>query len=326
MTDIVATISPLIKKTELINAIKQCNNAGIKKIRINIAKIYDDKSKKKLIDNIFFIRNNIEESIILIDCAYPRNKSRIHINNYISIKKNNLYMLKQSNKTSHNDKIISIDYVSKQLIENEILFYGDGEGGFKIRKIMDNRLIVQSICDFVIYNSKTITKNNFPSSESYINFLLSICNLVKPEEMAFSFVEENMDLDLPKELKKMFNFSIVSKIETDKGVQNIKNILFCSDKIMIGRGDLGLCSDINKLYYIQTNIFMIAKQFNKSVYIATDILESLNRRCIPSRADIIDASILIESNPDCIILNYSIINNNKLVQAVNILRLLEKNI
>ena len=44
MVDIVVTISPLLERNELNVAVDQCTTSGIKKIRINVAKIFDEES------------------------------------------------------------------------------------------------------------------------------------------------------------------------------------------------------------------------------------------------------------------------------------------
>ncbi len=325
MVDIVVTISPLLERNELNVAVDQCTTSGIKKIRINVAKIFDEESEKKLLDNILFVKKRINNCSILLDCAYPRLKSRIHIDGLINIKKDKEYFIQKSDRIAKQKDTISVDNLSDELFVNQILYYGDGEGGFQVVDIEQNKILVRSICDFTIYDSKTITNSNLYTNESYDSFINRLCNLVRPEEVAFSFVEESRDLSYPLELKDKFGFSIVCKIETEKGIRNLKRIASRTDKIMIGRGDLGLYSDITMLYQEQIEIFKIAKSFNKNVYVATDIMESLNRRYLPSRADIIDASILYENEPEGIILNYSIIYNYKLARVVEILKKIEKN-
>jgi len=46
-----------------------------------------------------------------------------------------------------------------------------------------------------------------------------------PNDIALSFVENKFDLVEINDLKKTYNFSIISKIETQKGIKNIEDII-----------------------------------------------------------------------------------------------------
>lgn len=325
MLNLIVTISPLISKKELYNAVEQCKSCKINIIRFNAAKITCKESEEIFYYNINYVRNHIKNCKILIDFPYPREKSRINILEPQNILRDEEYFITNRNQNKKFQNVIKIDSIADEIKKDNILYYGDGEGGFVVIDKKNNGLLVRSLCNFTIYNTKTISNSNKLSDDTCKNIMERICEVIRPNEIALSFVEEIEDLYFPLKLKEKYNFNIVSKIESSKGIINLEKIIKFSDKIMIARGDLGLYTDIKNMFKNQEKIFLKAKDLNKPIYVATDILESLNRRFFPSRADIIDISIIISQKPEAIILNYSILYNNKLDDAANIINQLSSN-
>ena len=100
----------------------------------------------------------------------------------------------------------------------------------------------------------------------------------------------------------------MAKIETYRALDKIVEITKTSDGIMVARGDLAFNVSLDKYKASQDMIISAAKDLNKPVYVATDILSSLQYRQVPSRADIIDLNLLKECNVDGIILSAFIEN------------------
>lgn len=106
--------------------------------------------------------------------------------------------------------------------------------------------------------------------------------------IAFSFVENAEQL---KEIKKILadeKIKIVSKIETKAGIENIEEIIKHTDEVMLGRGDMVMFSDINSFGISQEKIINVCKKAGKKIWVATDILNSMQDKKIPSRPEIID--------------------------------------
>jgi len=102
-----------------------------------------------------------------------------------------------------------------------------------------------------------------------------------------SFISTSNQVKLIRELTGE-NINIISKIETALGVSNILNILKVSDKILIDRGDLSREISIPSVPLAVFNIIKLSKTHNKEVFIATNVLDSMMKNSIPSRAEISD--------------------------------------
>ena len=85
-----------------------------------------------------------------------------------------------------------------------------------------------------------------------------------------------------------YNVTVVSKIESARGLQNIKAIANVSDALLIDRGDLSKDVPLTKIPYAQDYIMEWAAFRNTPVYVATNLMESMMSESEPTRAEVND--------------------------------------
>lgn len=103
--------------------------------------------------------------------------------------------------------------------------------------------------------------------------------------------------------EKQSTSKIISKIETQKGVDNIKEIIDASDGIMVARGDLGADLPFEKLPAVQDEIVCRCKDAGKPVIIATHMLESMKEHPVPTRAEVTDVAHAVATGADATMLS-----------------------
>ena len=79
------------------------------------------------------------------------------------------------------------------------------------------------------------------------------------------------------------DLNLISKIESVRGVSNIKETLPLVDQILIDRGDLSREIPIAKIPFLQRSLIRYAKKYDTPVYVATHLLESMIESFSPTR-------------------------------------------
>ncbi len=124
--------------------------------------------------------------------------------------------------------------------------------------------------------------------------------------MAMSFVQRKEDIeDLRQHLKDngREDLHIIAKIERPKAVENLSEILSVADGVMVARGDLGVELPPETVPTIQKEIIREANQRGTPVITATQMLESMVRAPVPTRAEASDVANAILDGTDAIMLS-----------------------
>jgi pyruvate kinase len=100
--------------------------------------------------------------------------------------------------------------------------------------------------------------------------------------------------------------AVVLKIETRRGFENLPAMLRTAMRspccgVMIARGDLAIECGFERLPEIQDEILRICAAAHVPVILATQVLETLAKKGLPSRAEITDAALA--QRADCVMLN-----------------------
>lgn len=124
----------------------------------------------------------------------------------------------------------------------------------------------------------------------------------------FSFVNSSEDVEeLLDELNKLkAEIGIILKIETKEGYRNLPRILLKAMEnypvgVMIARGDLAIETGWKNFAIIQEEILQLCDASHLPDIWATQVLENLAKKGIPTRAEITD--VAMAQRADCVMLN-----------------------
>lgn len=230
---------------------------------------------------------------LMFDLPFPGSKYRMFQNekNIDEIAKDECIVLAETKHTELEKSYIA--FLPWETIEiGENLSLGDGEIGFVVVKKLKDGIVIKSKNSGVIRGNRAIVfqKGIIFRNNDLMPYIL-IMQEFKPQYIALSFLENANDLCFIRRIleEKLDYMPIIySKIETQKGVDNLSEILSKTDRIMLGRGDLALNSDIKKFGENQDCVVEMCKMHKVPFCIATDVLISLYNSPIPTRGDLID--------------------------------------
>lgn len=123
--------------------------------------------------------------------------------------------------------------------------------------------------------------------------------------ISMSFVQNAADLKSLKNMIKRHNSKtkIISKIEKNEAINNLEEIVAQSDAIMVARGDLAIETDASYVPLYQKRMIKLARQYQKPVIVATQMLESMIQNPRPTRAEVSDVANAVMDQVDAVMLS-----------------------
>jgi len=206
--------------------------------------------------------------------------------------------------------------VVSQVREGETIWFDDGKIGGVIEMVESGQFWVR-IQHARLEGSKLRSAKgiNLPDSQLNISALTEedLRNLAFIAEHAnvveMSFANSAADVQLLQEQLKNLGaetLPIVLKVETRKGFENLPRMLLAAMRwpccgVMIARGDLAVECGYERLAEVQEEILSVCEAAHVPVIWATQVLENLARKGVPSRAEISDA--VMAHRAECVMLN-----------------------
>lgn len=321
-TKIVATLGPSSESTEAINTLL---DSGVNVFRFNL-KHNNYEWHGELMKRVREIATGKDMSIALLaDLQGPE----LRTGNFAQGTDSLTLTVGQEVTFGHDSikELTNIPFAGLALIEdldlNDEIFIDDGKIELEVNEIFEGYLraivkgggtlgsrksisIPQATVKVPTLNEKDMADIKF-SIEQNVDFV------------ALSFVRDRQDIATLKQFLKDNNGhqSIIAKIETLKSIENLEGIIDESDAIMIARGDLGIEIPIERVPKIQKQMITLCREQSKPVIVATQMLLSMVKNSIPSRAEVADIANSVFDGTDALMLSEESATGDHPIKAVN---------
>jgi len=211
------------------------------------------------------------------------------------------------------------------LKHGQLLVADDGMFSFEVVK-KGNGIFLKSHTEGTLLNNKSL---NIPGAHIPLSSLidrdlegLKLAAKHEVDFIALSFVRSPSDLKtLRMESKKSgVKGLIISKIETQKSLDNIDKIIDATDGIMVARGDLGVEIPIEQVPFYQKMMIRKCLIAGKFVITATQMLQSMISNPLPTRAEVSDIANAVYDHTDAIMLSGETASGKYPEKTVDIMR------
>ena len=128
---------------------------------------------------------------------------------------------------------------------------------------------------------------------------------LKADFLGISFPRSGADIRWARDLmhKSGGKSLIVAKIERAEAIPALEEILDASDAIMVARGDLAVEVGDAVVPALQKRMIRMAREKNKAVITATQMMESMISNPIPTRAEVSDVANAVLDGTDAVMLS-----------------------
>ena len=309
-TKIICTIGP---SSETKETLKELLKSGMNMMRLNFSHGNYEEHKEK-IDN--FRAAQAETGIraaLMLDIKGPKIRTtKLKDGKNVNIVSGQEFIITTDKSIIGDEKMVAVTYedIIQDVKIGEKLLIDDGLLQFSIKEIVGNKIICIALNNGELGENKGVNlpkaKVSLPAiSEKDRNDLNFGCQQ-GVDYVAASFIRKADDV---KDVRKVLdenngkNILIISKIETQEGIDNFDEILKVSDGIMVARGDLGVEIPIEDVPIAQKMMIEKCNAAGKVVITATQMLDSMIKNPRPTRAEVNDVANAILDGTDCVMLS-----------------------
>lgn len=309
-TRIVCTIGPASESEEMLTKLV---NAGMNVARINFSHGgYEENATK--IATIKKVRETLGKPIPLcLDTKGPeiRTGKQESGDEKVTITEGQKFTFLYEDVIGNETKTsISYKGLSEDVKPGSTILVDDGAIEFRVDEIVGKDVVCTALNTGKLGSRKTVNvpglKLNLPAlSEKDIN---DLTNGVKAgfDYIFASFVRRADDLH---QMRKLLddnggqNVKIISKIESQEGIDNFEEILELSDGIMVARGDMAVEVPFEQVPVVQKRFIRRCNEVGKPVITATQMLESMSTNPRATRAEVSDVANAVYDRTGAIMLS-----------------------
>ncbi len=306
-TKIVATIGPATESEEMLTKMLK---AGMNVMRLNFSH-GDFAEHQNRVNNLRSVMKKTgQHAAILQDLGGPKIRLGEFYQERVDLKTGDKIVI-TTEKIVGDEKKVSISYKEfpKEVKPGDKVMVDDGKKQFEVLSIKGNEVT----CKIVVGgNTKGRRGVNLPDTDISMSCLtekdlkdveFGIKN--KVDFIALSFVRKPSDIVELREIlkKKKCDAGIIAKIETPQAVKNIDEIISLVDGLMIARGDLAIEVPYQKVPGYQKMMIQKCNDAGKPVITATQMMESMIKSPVATRAEVSDVANAILDGTDAVMLS-----------------------
>lgn len=311
-TKIVTTLGPA---TDQPDVLEQLILAGANVVRLNFSHGTADEQKQRA-ENVRAIAKRLNAHVaILGDLQGPKIRIARFRDGKVQLKPGQEFTLDaEFDPQNGDDSVVGLDYkeLPHDVGSGDILLLDDGRIRLQVDYIDGSAVHTKVIVAGTLSNNKGINRLGGGLSAKALTEKdhrdIKTAAEIGVDYLAVSFPRCGEDLNEARQLLRQAGGKgvICAKIERAEAVASehaLDDVIRASDAVMVARGDLGVEIGDAQLVGKQKQIISRARQLNKVVITATQMMESMIENPMPTRAEVMDVANAVLDGTDAVMLS-----------------------
>lgn len=308
-TKIVATLGPATTDPAVIDAMIA---AGMNVVRLN----FSHGAAQTHIAMAELVRERAQAFGrpvgVLVDLQGPKIRISRFKNGGVELVENASFTLNAAlADDAGDDRQVGVDYkpLPQDVKRGDTLLLDDGRIVLSVESVVDQQIHCRVVIGGLLSNNKGINRQGGGLSAAALTAKdiadIEIAAKIQADYLAVSFPRSADDIHLARRLLAEAGGygGIIAKIERAEALDDIDAIIDASEGIMVARGDLGVEVGDAALPPIQKQLIAKARQRNRVVITATQMMESMIANSIPTRAEVFDVANAVLDGTDAVMLS-----------------------
>ncbi|MDP2165594.1 MAG: pyruvate kinase [Hydrogenophaga sp.] len=311
-TKIVATLGPASSDPALL---EEMIRAGVNVVRLN----FSHGTAQDHIDRASMVRAAAQragrEVGIMADLQGPKIRVGKFADGKVMLEPGQPFVLDASRTEPGDMGGVGLDYkeLPRDVRAGDTLLLNDGLLVMTVDKVVGPAVHTTVKLGGELSNNKGINKQGggltAPALTAKDMDDIKTAMSLRADYVAISFPKNATDMELARQLCNVAGEAfghkpaLIAKIERAEAIPELANILKVSDGIMVARGDLAVEVGNAAVPGLQKHMIKMAREMDKVVITATQMMESMIVNPVPTRAEVSDVANAVLDGTDAVMLS-----------------------
>ena len=311
-TKIVATLGPASSDPEVLERLLR---AGVDVVRLNFShgKAQDHIDRATLVRAI---AQKIGKPVALMaDLQGPKIRVGRFTHDKIMLMAGQAFVLDAARTEPGDIRGVGLDYkeLPRDVRPGDTLLLNDGLLKLTVESVRGDEVHTRVVLGGELSNNKGINKAGggltAPALTAKDMEDIKTAVSFQCEYLAVSFPKNATDMEMARQLANVAGEAtrhkpaMIAKIERSEAIPQLEAILRASDGIMVARGDLAVEVGNAAVPALQKKMIRMAREMDKVVITATQMMESMILAPVPTRAEVSDVANAVLDGTDAVMLS-----------------------
>ncbi|CAM8646357.1 PykF Pyruvate kinase [Comamonadaceae bacterium] len=311
-TKIVATLGPASSDAAIL---EQMIRAGVNVVRLNFShgKAQDHIDRARLVREA--AQRAGREVAIMADLQGPKIRVGKFAEGKVFLEQGQKFVLDAGRTELGDIDAVGLDYKSlpSEVKAGDVLLLNDGLIVIVVDAVVGDKVHTTVKLGGELSNNKGINKQGggltAPALTGKDMEDIRTAMSFQADYVAVSFPKNATDMEMARQLCNVaaaeYNHKpgLIAKIERAEAIPKLEEILLASDGIMVARGDLAVEVGNAAVPALQKRMIKMAREHDKVVITATQMMESMITNPVPTRAEVSDVANAVLDGTDAVMLS-----------------------